>query len=105
MTIPISEFTAFLCIAASIVALRFWIYRQPDVATARQRVRTVALWIVSVMALAVSGASLLFPALRPTSPVGFFIAFGAIYLLAAQQRTARRTQNPANTNVASQITD
>lgn len=100
MTIPVPEFIAFLCIAVSIVTLRLWIRHQPDVASARQRVRTVGLWVVSVLALVLSGAGLIFPALRPTSPVGFFVAFGAIYLLAAQQRTARRTQNPANTNVA-----
>ena len=100
MTIPIPEFIAFLCIAVSIAALRFWISRQPAVAATRQRVRTMALWVVSIIALVLSGAGLLFPALRPTSPVGFFVAFGAINLLAAQQRTARRTQNPANTNVA-----
>lgn len=100
MTIPVAEFIAFLCIAVSIVSLRLWIRHQSDVASARQRVRTVGLWVVAVLALVLSGAGLIFAALRPTSPVGFLVAFGAIYLLAAQQRTARRTQNPANTNVA-----
>ncbi len=100
MTIPVPEFIAFFCIAVSIVVLRLWIRRQPDVVSARLRVRTVGLWIVSVLALVLSGAGLIFPALRPASPVGFFVAFGAIYLLVAQQRTAHRTKIPKNTNVA-----
>jgi hypothetical protein len=99
MTIPVPEFIAFLCIAFAIAALRFWIHRQPDVAAAREQVRTICLWVVSLIALMLSGGGLVFPALRPASPVGFFVAFGAIYLLAAQQRAARRTQHPANTNV------
>lgn len=95
MTFTAPEVFAFFFIAAAIIGLRLWIARQPDVAAARTRVRTTALWIVAILALVLSAAGLLIPALRPNSPVGFFVAFGAIYLLVLGQRGARRAGSPA----------
>lgn len=86
MTTYTPEIIAFTSIAFGVVLLRLWISRQPDASAARLRVREIALWIVSTGALILSGAALMFPALRPTSPVGLFVAFSAIYLLVSHRR-------------------
>ena len=94
------EIIALAIIAIAVVVLRLWISRQKDVSAARRRVRDIGLWVVAAGALALSGAGLLFPALRPTSPVGFIVAFVVIYLIASQRRSFAPTPNKEHSDVA-----
>ncbi len=84
------EIIAFAIFAIAVVIVRLWISRQADVPTARRRVRVIGLWVVGVGALALLGAGLFFPALRPTSPVGFIIVFVACYLPVSLRREETR---------------
>ncbi|MFO1482357.1 MAG: hypothetical protein U1F71_03240 [Verrucomicrobiaceae bacterium] len=95
MTSPTPEIILFSFIAIAAVVLRFWISRQKDASAARLRVLDVGLWIVTVGALLLSAVGVFVPALRPTSPVGLFVAFAAIYLLVSRQRSLKQEKTHA----------